>query len=406
MKVKIRYVSIILCATIMLSIVSCNDDADKKSEVVETTDPDKVEENGNDEVHFQDRYLSLLSYNVDSTAFPRSADRNGNIKKVPSKDWTSGFFPGSLYYIYKLTGDHKYLDRAKEWTVFIEKEKLNDRTHDMGFKVFNSFGNVYKETQDDLYKNVIIESAQTLATRYNEKVGATRSWDFGKDKWKFPVIIDNMMNLELLFEASKYANDPSLKSMAHQHAKTTLENHFRLNHSIYHVVDYDPETGKVRSKVTHQGFNDESTWARGQAWGIYGYTMAYRYTQDTNFLERAKNTANFIINHPSLPDDGIPYWDFDAPKIPNEPRDASAAAIIASGLYELYGFTKENKYLQFADKIMNSLSSKQYVIQNKSEVPFILDHSTGNWPKDDEIDGPINYADYYFLEALFRKKNL
>ncbi|MHA7055819.1 glycoside hydrolase family 88 protein [Aquimarina sp. M1] len=357
-------------------------------------------------VKYVDRFSYLLQYSVDSLAFPRSADEDGVIKKVPSKDWTSGFFPGSLWLISKITGDTRYSEKAKEWTAYIEKEKYNDRTHDMGFKVFCSFGNGYKITNKEHYKKVIVESAQTLITRYNDTVGAIRSWDFNKEEWQFPVIIDNLMNLELLFEASNYTEENKYYEIADQHAKTTVRNHFRDDNSSYHVVDYDTITGDVRSKVTHQGFRNESSWARGQAWGLYGFTMAYRYTENIEFLEQAKRIVSFIINHENLPVDAVPYWDFDAPNIPSEPRDVSAAAIMASGLIELYEHTEDRKYLDFSDRIMSSLSSEKYVVQNKSNIPFILNHSTGNWPKNDEINGPINYADYYFLEAILRRSNL
>lgn len=389
----------LLTATVFLN---CKDKSTSNS-----TSTEGSNEVANKEVSFKDRFPNLLTYKVDSLAFPRSGSaKNNTVKKVPSKDWTSGFFPGTLWQVYELTGDQKYLEKAKEWTAYVEQEKFNDRTHDMGFKVFCSFGQGYKLSKNKAYKDVIIKSAQTLKTRYNSTVGSIRSWDFNKDIWKFPVIVDNMMNLELLFEASILAGDPSFKEIAYQHAKTTLKNHFRPDGSIYHVVDYDPETAKVRSKVTHQGFNDASTWARGQGWGIYGFTMAYRYTKDPSFLKRAQETANFIMNHPRLPKDAIPYWDLDAPNIPNEPRDASAAAVIASGLIELYGFTNDKAYLDFSDRIIKSLSSKEYVISNDTSIPFILDHSTGNWPKNDEIDEPISYADYYFLESIIRRKNI
>ena len=383
---------------LLLIFVGCKD-----------TSADKAEEEingGNTIAKYSDRFSYLLEYPIDSIAFPRSADANGVIKRVPSKDWTSGFFPGSLWNIYRLTDDTRYRDRAKEWTAFIEKEKYNDKTHDMGFKVFCSFGNGYKILDDPTYKDIIIASAKTLSTRYSDKIGSIRSWDFNKEEWQFPVIIDNMMNLELLFEASKYSRDQRYHDIAEQHAKTTLKNHFRTDNSSYHVVDYDTITGYIRSKVTHQGFGKESSWARGQAWGLYGYTMAYRYTENIEFLDQAKKIATFLIHHNRLPKDGIPYWDFDAPKIPKEPRDASAAAVMASAMIELYEFTTDKKYLEFSDKIMNSLSSENYVIQDKAEMPFILNHSTGNWPKNDEIDGPISYADYYFLEAILRRKAL
>ncbi|MFD2563917.1 glycoside hydrolase family 88 protein [Aquimarina rubra] len=393
-----RFIIPVFVIIALVCFTTCKDgSSDKKQEEV-------IQQNT--VVKYSDRFSYLLEYPIDSLAFPRSADEDGIIKKVPSKDWTSGFFPGSLWLISKITGDKRYGERAKEWTKYIEKEKYNDRTHDMGFKVFCSFGNGYQSTNNESYKTIIIESAQTLSTRYNKTVGAIRSWDFNKEEWQFPVIIDNMMNLELLFEASNYSEDATYYKIADQHAKTTLKNHFRDDNSSYHVVDYDTITGGVRSKVTHQGFGNESSWARGQAWGLYGYTMAYRYTKNTEFLEKAKRIAGFIMEHKNLPQDAIPYWDFNAPNIPSEPRDASAAAIIASALIELYGYTTDNKYLSFSDRIMSSLSSEKYVIQNESKIPFILNHSTGNWPKKDEINGPISYADYYFLEATLRRINL
>ncbi|WP_298314004.1 glycoside hydrolase family 88 protein [uncultured Aquimarina sp.] len=393
-----RFRPYVFLVILLVFFIGCkNTSSDNKEELI--IQQDSV-------IKYADRFYYLLEYPLDSLAFPRSADENGSIKKVPSKDWTSGFFAGSLWLIYKITGDEKYSDKAKKWTAFIEKEKNNDKTHDMGFKVFCSFGNGYKITNDESYKSIILESAQTLSTRYNSTVGSIRSWDFNKEEWQFPVIIDNMMNLELLFEASNYSEDSKYYEIAEQHAKTTLKNHFRNNNSSYHVVDYDTITGNIRSKVTHQGFGNESSWARGQAWGLYGFTMAYRYTKNVEFLEQSKKIAGFLMNHINLPEDAIPYWDFDAPNIPSEPRDASAAAVIASGLIELYEHTGDKKYLDFSDRIMSNLSSIKYVIQNESNIPFILNHSTGNWPKNDEINGPISYADYYFLEATLRRTSI
>ncbi|MGB5417361.1 glycoside hydrolase family 88 protein, partial [Algibacter sp.] len=303
----------------------------------------------------QTRYSKLLEYELDSLAFPRSYSHDKNkIKKVPSKDWTSGFFPGNLWQIYKLTGNEPYKKRAEQWTAFVEKEKFNAGTHDMGFKVFCSFGNGLSiEKDNETYKNVIIKSAQTLSSRFNEKIGSIRSWDFKRDVWQFPVIIDNMMNLELLFEATKISGDSTFHKIAVTHANTTLKNHFRPDGSTWHVLDYDTISAQVRAKVTHQGIHDNSAWARGQGWAIYGYTMAYRHTKDAVYLERAKATADFFINHKNLPEDGIPYWDFDNPKIPNTSRDASAGAIVASALVELYGYTKNDEYLNYSKKVAN-----------------------------------------------------
>lgn len=351
------------------------------------------------------RYKMLLDYPVDSMSMPRSMSiKNNQIKKVPSRDWTSGFFAGNLWQLYRLTGDSKYKEQAEKWTPFSKKESLNSNSHDVGFKVFCSFGEALKVENKQEYKDVIIKGAETLCTRFNGKVGAIRSWDFNKEIWDFPVIIDNMMNLELLFEASKLSGNKKYENIAIQHANTTLKNQFRDDNSCYHVIDYDPATGAVRKKTTLQGYNDDSVWARGQAWAVYGFTMCYRYTKDPSYIKQAEATAKFFINNKNLPEDGIPYWDFKDPSIPNAPRDASAAAVMASGLYELYTYTKDKSYLAFADKIIASLSSDKYVLNSEIKGPFILDHSTGNWPKHDEIDEPIIYADYYFLEALLRKK--
>ena len=351
------------------------------------------------------RFKALLDYPIDSLSFPRSMTlATQKIQKVPSKDWTSGFYAGNLWQIYTLTGDEKYKEKAKQWTAFIEKEKFNGKTHDMGFKVFCSFGKGLEVENNPHYKEVIIKSAQTLSTRFSAKVGAIRSWDFNKDIWDYPVIIDNMLNLELLFEASKLSGDNTYRNIAISHANKTLKNHFRADNSCYHVVSYDTITGQPKMKVTHQGYNDESSWARGQGWAIYGYTMCYRYTKDKAYLKQAEATANYFINNQNMPEDGIVYWDFKDPKIPNAPRDASAAALVASGLFELYDYTKNEVYLTYANKVLASLSTQNYILDAAQKGPFVLDHSTGNWPKNDEIDEPIVYGDYYYLEALIRQK--
>jgi len=355
----------------------------------------------------ENRYSQILEYPIDSIGFPRSMSvKTDSIKKVPSKDWTSGFFAGNLWQLFKITGNAAFKERAVKWTAFIEKEKHNDITHDMGFKVFCSFGKGLEVEENQHYKDVILKSAQTLSTRFNAKVGAIRSWDFNSDIWEFPVIIDNMLNLELLFEAAIISGDSAYHNIAVKHANTTLKNHFRKDNSTYHVVVYDTITGLTKDKVTHQGFNDESSWARGQAWAIYGYTMAYRYTKDSAYLKQAEATAKFFLNNKNLPEDGIPYWDFNAPSIPNTSRDVSAATVTASGLFELYGFTKNRIYLNYANKVLKTLNSPTYILNESVKGPFILDHCTGNWPKNDEVDEPIVYGDYYYLEATLRQKAL
>lgn len=350
------------------------------------------------------RYKILLDYPVDSMSMPRSMNiKTNEIKKVPSRDWTSGFFAGNLWQLYRLTGNEAYKKQAEKWTPFSKKESVNRNSHDVGFKVYCAYGEGLKVENKQEYKDVIIKGAETLCTRFDAKVGAIRSWDFNKEIWDYPVIIDNMMNLELLFEATKLSGNKKYQDIAIQHANTTLKNQFREDNSCYHVIDYNPATGAVRKKTTLQGYNDDSVWARGQGWAVYGFTMSYRYTKDPAYLKQAEATAKFFINDKNLPEDGIPYWDFRDPAIPNSARDVSAATVMASALYELYGYTKNKSYLAFAEKIIASLHSDKYILDPKINAPFIFDHSTGNWPKHDEIDEPIIYADYYFLEALLRK---
>ncbi|WP_244462143.1 glycoside hydrolase family 88 protein [Wocania ichthyoenteri] len=331
--------------------------------------------------------------------------KDGVVRKERSSDWTSGFFPGNLWLIYELTGNMEYMKRAIKWTALMEKEKHNAKTHDTGFMINCSFGTGFRVTGNEEYKEVILETAKSLSKRFDEKVGCIRSWDFGKDLWEFPVIIDNMINLELLFEATKISGDSTYYKIAVQHANTTLKNHFRKDNSTYHVIDYNPSNGFVNKKMTHQGYNDESSWARGQAWAIYGYIMAYRYTNDSAYLKQAEATTRYYLNHINLPKDGIPYWDFEDPNIPNSPRDVSASAIVASALFELYSYTKKKEYLNYSKKVLEVLKSDQYMIKADVKGPFILGSSTGNFPANDEIDEPIVYADYYFLEALLRNEN-
>jgi unsaturated chondroitin disaccharide hydrolase len=335
---------------------------------------------------------------------PRTVE-NGELKLVSSKDWTSGFFPGELWFLYQQTGKKNWRTEAEKFTADIEREKTNGGTHDMGFKIYCSFGTGYNITKDAHYKDVIIQSAKTLSTRFNKTTGVIKSWD-NRAKWKYPVIIDNVMNLELLFEASKLSGDKSLYNIAVSHANTTMKNHFRKDYSSYHVVDYDTATGKVLQKTTHQGYSDESAWSRGQSWGLYGFTMCYRETKDKAYLTHAEHIADYILNHPNLPKDMVPYYDFNAPGIPNEPRDVSAAAVIASGLYELSTYSSNGKkYRAAADKIIESLTNnyRSAIGENKG---FILLHSTGSKPSNSEVDVPLSYADYYYLEALTRSKKL
>lgn len=336
---------------------------------------------------------------------PRTIEQD-KLHLVPSRDWTSGFYAGTLWYFYKFTGKQEWKDAAEKATQRIEAEKYNGNTHDMGFKVYCSFGNGYSFTKNPAYRDVIITAANTLITRFNSTVGSLRSWDHNADKWQFPVIMDNMLNLELLFAATKLTNDSTYYKIAVAHADKTLANHFREDGGSYHVVDYDPQTGAVKHKHTHQGHAHSSTWARGQAWALYGFTMSYRETGDKRYLDKALAIADWIKNHPNLPNDAVAYWDFDAPNIPNEPRDASAAAVMASALYELSKLNaKDKELLQFADKVFNSLT-KYYTNTKGAKDGFLLQHSTGSKPHHSEVDVPLIYADYYYLEALGRKLNI
>lgn len=340
----------------------------------------------------------------DSILFPRSTLENGKWKTMKPNDWTSGFFPGALWYGYELTGDLALKKAAEKWTAGLEQQKLNTKTHDVGFIMYCSFGNGERLFPNDRYKQTLLRAAQSLFTRFNANVGCIRSWD--NPKWQFPVIIDNMMNLELLFWASKNGGGKPLYDIAVSHARTTMMNHFRDDGSTYHVVSYDTANGSVLVKETHQGYAPESVWARGQAWAMYGFTMAYRETRDEQFLNTAERAANWFITH--LPEDYVPFWDFKAPSIPNEPRDASAAAIAASALFELSSLTKSKslreKYVASSKEILSSLCRPPYLAEGSSSMG-ILNHATGNKPANAEIDVSLMYADYYFFEALQRYRN-
>jgi len=355
----------------------------------------------------KEHLANAITQYQDLSQFPRSTNADGTLHVRGAKDWTSGFFPGSLWYMYEYTNDSKFKDAAINWTEAVSENQFNTGTHDVGFIINCSYGNGKRLTGNDTYDPIMVQTAKSLMTRYNKNVGCTKSWDWSKT-WQFPVIIDNMMNMELLFEASKISGDDAYRLAAIDHSKTTMKNHFRADNSSYHVVDYDPSNGAVLEKVTHQGISAESAWARGQAWGLYGYTVCFRETKDQTFLDQADLIAAFIINHPETPEDLIPYWDYDAPGIPNEPRDASAAAIVASALLELSNYSKENSelYFTYAEKLLKNLSTDEYLAKPGSNNNFLLKHCTGHKTADSEVDGPLVYGDYYFLEALLRYKKM
>lgn len=338
---------------------------------------------------------------------PRTMEEDGSLVMVPARDWTSGFFPGELWFMYEYTNDPKWKELAVQFTSPLENQKLNKSTHDLGFMIYNSFGNGLRLTEKENYSDIIMTAARSLASRYKPNAKIIRSWDHNRKKWECPVIIDNMMNLELLFWAFKESGDSTFYDIAVNHANTTMKNHFRDDYSTWHVIDYDTITGDVRTRNTHQGHADESTWSRGQAWALYGYTMTYRETKDEAYLSQAHKIADFIFNHPNLPVDLIPYWDYDAPEIPDEPRDVSAATITASALYELslHGGEKADEYKKWADIIIKNLTNN-YRANLHSDAGFLLLHSTGAKSLESEIDVPLVYADYYFLEALLRKSKI
>ncbi|MEQ8703615.1 MAG: glycoside hydrolase family 88 protein [Phaeodactylibacter sp.] len=345
-------------------------------------------------------YLEVMP--ADSTAIPRALSPDGTLHKTTSRDWTSGFYAGELWMLYDYSGKGLLKEAAQAWTAFNAKEQWDTHTHDLGFKIYCSFGHGYQITADEAYKEVIVNASRTLIKRFDPKVGCIRSWDFNSDIWHFPVIVDNLMNLEMLFASSRLTGDSSFFNIANSHAQTTLVNHIRADHSSYHVIDFDPETGQQRLKDTHQGAAKESSWARGQAWNLYGFAMAYRETQAPQFLEQARGVAAYIYEHPNMPKDQVPYWDFEAPHIPNEPRDVSAAAINACGLLILAEQNPEyaSQYLKWADATLASLAQERY----QSETPpFLLKHSVGSIPGNFEVDVPIIYADYYYVEALLRR---
>lgn len=355
----------------------------------------------------------VLDANMDSVAvangcgfvYPRSTAQDGSLWTSDYKWWCSGFYPGSLWLVYEYTGDEKFGQMALKYQEGLEPLRYRTDDHDIGFQLMCSYGNCLRITKDTLCVPVLIDGANSLATRFDPEVGCTRSWD--TPKYTFPVIIDNMMNLELLFKAVELGGDESLRNIAISHAYTTKMNHFREDHSAYHVLDYDPETGEIIERFVGQGYSPESAWARGQAWALYSFPMVYRFTNDPEMLEHAIDVAEYVISR--LPEDCIPYWDFDSPEIPDDVRDASAAAIMACGLIELSGYVdkgKSERYLDVAERMLRTLAGDEYLAAEGEQYGFLLKHSTGFKLRNSEVDAPLTYADYYFLEALMRWSNI
>jgi unsaturated chondroitin disaccharide hydrolase len=338
--------------------------------------------------------------------FPKNFNPlTGKLETSNSDWWCSGFYPGTLLNLYEQDQDYDFVKEATRVMNVLEKEQYNTHTHDLGFMMYSSFGNANRLMRNSEYEAVLLNSAKSLATRFNPKVGCIKSWESKPSD--FLVIIDNMMNLELLFWATKHTGDSSFYKIAVTHANTTMKNQYRPDYSSYHVINYNPENGAVQEKKTAQGYANESAWGRGQAWGLYGFTVMYRETKDRKYLDQANNIAHFLINNPNLPEDKIPYWDFNAPDIPNALRDASAGAIMASALLELCRYADKKDaltYFNTAQTILQTLSSPLYKAPVRTNGGFILKHSVGHLPQKTEVDVGITYADYYFIEAMKRYK--
>ncbi|WP_439130078.1 glycoside hydrolase family 88 protein [Polaribacter sp.] len=400
---------IILSCFLLISFLSCK----QKSK---TNDTKKTEKSllatVDNALNVAVKQYSYLSDQVEIGQYPRTFE-NDTLVTSNSGWWCSGFYPGTLLYLDEVLGAPKLKKEAISFLDDLKREQTNTDTHDLGFMMYCSFGNANRLEENKDYQTILMNSAKSLSTRYNDKVQAIRSWN--SEPWNHAgegdlvVIIDNMMNLELLFWASEYSGDDTYYNIAVNHAEKTLKNHFREDNSSYHQLIYDEKTGDVKAKITRQGAADSSAWARGQAWGLYGFTVMYRATKNQKYLDQAKRIADFILKHPNLPKNKIPYWDFNAPNIPNEERDSSAGAIIASALLELGTYTEGDLakfYNTNAEEILTSLLTPEYFAAPKENGGFLLKHGVGDLPTHSEVNVPLSYGDYYLVEAMLRYKSL
>jgi hypothetical protein len=400
---------IIIC---QLLAVSCRQEPNKAAFIAENID-------------FAARQTSfMLAATGEPTGanYPRTADNDGRLVTTDIYDWTPGFFPGSLWYLYELTGEDRWKTKAEQWTSGLEPLKTFTGHHDLGFMMYCSFGNADRLAPKPEYRNILLQSARSLASRFSEKTKTIKSWNHriawdGVTEWHYPVIIDNLMNLELLFYGARLSGDRQLYDIAVTHANTTLANHFRNDFSTFHVVDYDTLTGAVKHRATCQGFSDNSTWSRGQAWAVYGYTMLYRETNDCKYLDAAVGSLRYYLSQ--LPPDLIPHWDFNAGQpgytpsphsyaavYPDRPKDVSAAAVVCSAMFDLATYTRNDTLALQAEQMLRRLASPAYRAAPGSNAGFILMHGVGSIPHMNEIDRPLIYADYYFLEALAKYKRM
>ena len=369
------------------------------------------------------RALSDLRDNdgtYDFTMEPRNileGETTWNCRKAAAEEWCSGFWPGVLWMTYNYTNDDSIRRAAEGYTAslnFLAERPAYD--HDLGFLVINSFLKGYEATGNEEYKRIALAAADTLATLYNSKVGTILSWPrHVKDYGGHNTIMDNMINLELLFWAS-LTPDPSPKGegrkrlydIAVSHADTTMRYHFRPDGSCYHVAVYDTLSGNFLRGQTHQGYADSSMWSRGQSWAIYGYTMVYRFTKEQRFLEHAQKVTDIYLKRlKETSGDWVPIWDMDDPRGQQAPKDASTACVVASALLELQQYVDAEKgktYREAAENMLRDLSSDKYQSRDKN-CAFLL-HSTGHHPAGSEIDASIIYADYYYIEALLRYQAL
>lgn len=347
----------------------------------------------------------LLEFTSDNGRFPRSIRPDDTLVTMKSDDWPSGFFPGNLWFLHEYDSSAKWKGKALGYTVKLEPIRHFKEHHDGGFMLSCSYGNALRLSRDESQRAVLRDAAAALTTRYVSALGMIRSWD--SKPYTCPVIIDNMMNLEPLVWAAKNGGDPKLRDIAISHADQTLKHHFSHDGSAYHVVDYDPETGWVHAYHANQGADVRTPWARGQAWAIYGFTMMFRETGKPEYLAKATTLAEFCMAHPNLLKDKVPNWDYSIPPGDDVPRDASAATVMASALIELSQLAPDGgKFLNFAREQLLTLASPAFLAEPGTNCGLLLTRSTGHLPKQSEINVPLVYADYYFLEALLRHRSV